>query len=158
MLLARNSLLFIAFLSLCFQGEAMSQSNTMGPVINNQGIVTQGQIGNNTIVQPNPATFTFGAHTITPRPDGTFEIVVSSELVSQTLVKLLYVSVTGPHVTDFDFQPRMGGAFSYWYGTMNDNGAKARGFNNPQPGAYEIIVHTSKVPTPNDISIRYNIE
>jgi hypothetical protein len=38
-------------------GVAMAQSekpptNTMGNVINNQGIVTQGQVGNNTIVNP----------------------------------------------------------------------------------------------------------
>ena len=142
-------------------GVVMAQDkppNVMGDVNNNQGIVTQGQIGNNTIVQPNPATFTFGAHTVRPRPDGTFEIVVSSELVSQTLVKLLCVSVTGPHVTDFDFQARMSGVFSYYYGRMTDNGAKTRGFNNPQPGAYAITVHTSKAPTLNDISIRYILE
>jgi hypothetical protein len=57
MLSVRNSLLLSAVLFSCFQGAALSQdnkpqSNTMGPVINNQGIVTQGQIGNNTIVNP----------------------------------------------------------------------------------------------------------
>lgn len=157
---ALNSFL-VCGLILIIPGKIMAQDkppNVMGDVINNQGIVTQGQIGNNTIVQPNPATFNLGAYTTTPRPDGTFEVVISTELVSQILVKLLYVSVTGPSVTDFEFKPRMGGAFSYWYGKMNDNGARAIGFNNPQPGAYAIIVHTSRVPAPNDISIRYNIE
>jgi hypothetical protein len=110
------------------------------------------------IAQPNPATLKFGAHTITPRADGTFELVVSTELVSQTLVKLFYVSVTGPYVIDFDFQPKMTGMFANWNGKMNDNGAKALGFTNPQPGDYAIIVHTSKLPTTQDISIRYNIE
>jgi len=109
------------------------------------------------IVQPNPATFTLGAHTITPKPDGTFELVISTELVSQILVKLLYVSVTGPYVTDFDIQPRMSGMFANWNGKMDDDGARAQGFSNPQPGSYEIIVHTSKMPTPQDISIRYNV-
>lgn len=40
---------------------AQSPSNTMGNIINNQGIITQGQIGNNTInVAPPRLIFDFG--------------------------------------------------------------------------------------------------
>ncbi len=34
------------------QNDTPPSNNSMGPVINNQGIVTQGQVGNNTIVNP----------------------------------------------------------------------------------------------------------
>jgi hypothetical protein len=42
---------------ICLMGNAMAQSekppsNKMGDIISNQGIVTQGQVGNNTIVNP----------------------------------------------------------------------------------------------------------
>jgi hypothetical protein len=107
---------------------------------------------------PNPPTFEIGEQTLKPRVDGTFDLVVTTNLKSQTMVQLLYVSVDGADVLSFDFQPQMGGAYAYWYGKMNDTGAKALGFTNPQPGPYLLTIHTSKKPAPaNGINIRYNI-
>jgi hypothetical protein len=50
--------LVLAATLISYAGNAMAQdykppqSNTMGAIINNQGIVTQGQFGNNTIINP----------------------------------------------------------------------------------------------------------
>lgn len=48
--------LLIACLSSLWASAAMAQndkpSNTMGDIQNNQGIITQGQTGNNTIINP----------------------------------------------------------------------------------------------------------
>jgi hypothetical protein len=57
MRLARNRFLKAGFILICLTRTAMAQNekpaeNTMGNITNNQGIITQGQVGNNTIVNP----------------------------------------------------------------------------------------------------------
>jgi hypothetical protein len=107
---------------------------------------------------PNPPAFEIGDQNVKPRPDGTFDLVISTNLKSQTLVKLVYVSVEGPDVLDFDFRPAMTGMFASWYGKMDDDGAKALGWTNPQPGPYIITIHTSKSPSAaSKINLRYNV-
>jgi hypothetical protein len=107
---------------------------------------------------PNPPKFEIGQQTIRPRSDGTFDLVVMTSLSSQTLVQLLYVSVEGPDVIDFNFEPGMGGVFNNWYGTMNDDGAKALGYQNPQPGSYILTVHTKTQPSlASKINVRWNV-
>jgi hypothetical protein len=107
---------------------------------------------------PNPPKFELGQQTIKPRSDGTFDLVVMTNFSSQTLVKLLYVSVEGPDMLDFQFEPEMSGVSSNWYGTMNDDGAKALGYQNPQPGPYVITIHTKTQPTAaSRISIRWEV-
>jgi hypothetical protein len=57
MRLDRNRFLAAVPILICFTGSTVAQSekpptNTKGNIIANQGIVTQGQVGNNTIVNP----------------------------------------------------------------------------------------------------------
>jgi hypothetical protein len=107
-------------------------------------------------VQPNPPKIEFGQQTVTRRNDGTYEMTVAANLSSQVPVSLMYVSVEGSDVLDFNIEPGMGGAFSYWYGKMDDNGAKALGFTNPQIGAYVLKIHTAVPPSPNSFRVRWD--
>ena len=109
-------------------------------------------------VGPNPPKFEIGEQMIKSRNDGTFDLVVMPNLSSQTLVKLLYVSVEGADVLGFEFEPGMSGVSSNWYGKMEDTGAKALGYSNPQPGPYLLTIHTSQRPSPaSGIRIRYDV-
>jgi hypothetical protein len=107
---------------------------------------------------PNPPKFEIGEQTIKPRNDGTFDLIVMTNLSSQTLVKLLYVSAEGDDVLGFEFEPGMSGVSSNWYGKMDDTGAKALGYSNPQSGPYILTIHTSQRPSPTSgIRIRYDV-
>jgi hypothetical protein len=107
-------------------------------------------------VQPNPPTVQFGQPTVKQRADGTYDLTVEANLVSQTPTSLLIVSAEGSGVLDFQFEPGMSGQFNNWYGKMDDNGAKALGFTNPQIGRYILTVHTATAPTPANVTVRWN--
>lgn len=127
------------------------------PTINAGGNVTIGHIGDIT-TQPNPPKVEFGQDSVTQRNDGTYDSTIPIILSSQMPVSLLYVSVAGPNVLDFKFEPGMSGVASYWYGKMDDNGAKALGFTNPQIGRYLLTVHTATVPTPSNLRVRWQAQ
>jgi hypothetical protein len=123
----QNSLLILAalFASASFEtGSTMAQDNkppvgnTMGDVIGNQGIITQGQIGNNYLFQFIPPTIKIVSQ-LPPRKldDGTYEVVVIFRLESQAQANSLLVAIVKE---DIIVTPGPLGGFRL---TMNGGGA-----------------------------------
>jgi hypothetical protein len=81
------------------QGPAMG--NRIGDITGNQGIITQGQIGNNTINQaPEPDLKTISTNT-TKNADGSQTLQALVEVVAPYPPGQLYLSATAPEIIDF---------------------------------------------------------
>jgi len=130
-------------------------ANKMGDVINNQGIVSQGQIGNNYIIvaQKPPSVSIISESPPVKRPDGLFTLTTLIRLTTQFTPNALMVSVnkdvvapllTGPSVgRALTMVPAVGGAVVQQHGSGTDNTTGAAiyvaGIKSPVAGDYNIL-------------------
>jgi hypothetical protein len=143
----------IGFLSLltlfASTGAAMAQPKS-GEIINDQGVVTQGQVGKNYIIEHMPPSIQIGESLPTVKnPDGTYTLQSMFRLHAISPPNALVVSVKKE-----DVAPPQGGSFgildSFGFG-QNGTGTMVGSsgstdeyyFQKMQtPGAGEYIVHT----------------
>jgi hypothetical protein len=121
------------------------QPNVMGDVTNNQGIVTQGQIGDNYIIQfKAPTISVIGQLPPTKNPDGTFNLQLVFRIVSQSPANRLTVAVmkddvaippNGPSIGSVDVSPRDGIAMQ---SASEQDGFLWRKIQSPSAGEYVV--------------------
>jgi hypothetical protein len=132
--------------------SATSTSNNIGSIIDNRGIITQGQVGNNTFNNfgPPPPTLTFTGKSSTQKnPDGTYTISYLANLSSAFVptnvvvgVKKSDVAATG---SPLNVVVSNGMMFMTQFGQNADFYLEK--FQNPTMGDYQItvIVHDPNV-------------
>jgi hypothetical protein len=81
-------------------------NNTMGNISNNQGIITQGQIGNNTINQAPKPDLRFGAQAVKKNADGTYTETLFVEIESPYPPAQLYLQANGLNIVSFEAVPQ----------------------------------------------------
>jgi hypothetical protein len=130
--------------------------NSMGPIINNQGIVTQGQIGNNTIVNSAPApTIKILERVEQRRGDGSYGENIHISVVSSYPAKKLIVGVKSPNVTNVDLVPDGGGAmFNVAKGSCGDQCLGVQ-IGAPVVGDYWVYVNTKEK---ENVSLLWRVE
>lgn len=119
------------------QDSKPPSGNTMGDVIGNQGIVTQGQIGDNYVLQFVPPSVNIVGQ-LPPRNvgDGTYELQVVFRLDSQAQANSLAVAIVKADVVAIAMRPAP-------FIQPNNGG----GMMNVQTGENEVYIWT-KVQTP----------
>jgi hypothetical protein len=130
--------------------------NTMGPILNNQGIVTQGQTGNNTIINSAPTPAVKILEQIDQRRgDGTYGKNIHISVISPYPAKKLIVGVKSPDVTNIDLVPDGGGAmFNVVHGSCGDQCMGVQ-IGGPVVGDYWVYVNTKQQ---EDVSLLWNVE
>jgi hypothetical protein len=94
--------------------EMSTAQNTTGPIINNQGIVTQGQIGNNTINQAPPpelreVPLPRGVESVKQESDGSYTLRTMVEIVAPYPPGQLQIKASAPGIIDMDVIPQRSG-------------------------------------------------
>lgn len=131
-----------------FTGEIVAQekpTNTMGDISNNTGIVTQGQIGDNYVVQYKAPTISIvGSVPPTRNAAGTYDLSLIFRIVSQSPANSLIVAVREDDIVpgtaisgeSLNVFPRGGGVTMMAVG--NSNGYLWRKIQTPSAGEYEL--------------------
>jgi hypothetical protein len=115
--------------------------NRIGDITGNQGIITQGQTGNNTINQaPEPDLKTIST-TTTQNPDGSQTLQALVEVVAPYPPGQLYLSATAPGIIDFSVNMQRVGMQQTGHSGIRD-GMRFTTLMSPF-GQYMVTIRTS---------------
>jgi len=125
-----------------------------GPITNNQEIITQGQVGNNTINQAPPPTFRVVQRN-SPKinEDGTSTFSQIIEVVAQSPPGNMLVAAGGDGVIRLGVVPTESGVMMTVSGKMDDWFFER--ISNPF-GKYSIYVTTTKPGVDPDLRVEFN--
>jgi hypothetical protein len=117
--------------------------NTMGNVTNNSGIITQGQTGNNIIINGPlpPGLSVVDSKPIEKLDDGTFKQMVVVELIGAYSPPRMALAMKGGNIIRFSVRPMFSGAFMGGEGNKED--VYFQTYQNPVPGRYEVTAITN---------------
>jgi hypothetical protein len=148
-MLSAVNIAFLTLLTLSPSGGAARAQNKVGEIINDQGVVTQGQVGNNFIIQQMPPSIEMGEGLPTVKnQDGTYTLQSIFRLRAMSPSNALVVSVRKE-----DVAPPQGntlGILNSFGFSQNGAGTTAGSFGSTEehyfqkvqtPAAGEYIVH-----------------
>jgi hypothetical protein len=156
------------YLSLILMGAAMAQnekppSNTMGDIINNQGIVTQGQIGDNYIIQHKAPKISFvGQLPSTTHADGSESRYLVFRIDGSSPANSLLVAVkkedvvmpNNPIWPSFQVRPRGGGVLALSRGETD--GYLWQRIQTPMLGEYILQTKVNSRDTKPNVNFEVN--
>lgn len=116
-------------------------TNKMGDIVNNQGIVTQNQTGNNTINQaPKPELKQVSAEQKI-NPDGSQTVIAVVQIIAPYPPGELFLSATADGITGFDVGPQRTGIMQTGHSGQRGN-MRFTTIYSPY-GAYAIRIQTA---------------
>ena len=155
-----NRVFVASIVLILLMGGAMAQ-NTMGNITNNQGIITQGQVGNNYLFQFVPPTVHIvGELEPISNKDGTWTRQLIIRLNSQSPANALIVAVARSdfaptakvdQMMGFQIMPRGGGVSSIIGGETN--GYVWRKLQTPARGEYVVYIQVASLDVKPQIQI-----
>jgi hypothetical protein len=137
--------------------DSSPPSEKMGDIINNSGIITQGQTGNNTIyiVQAPAPEFRFlRVNAIASNADGTFARIFVIEIVAPYTPGTMVLAVKGSTVKAIGVNPMTQGMVQY--GSWAKDDVHFVSIQNPF-GKFEVNVTTTDATVTPSVEVGFNM-